>query len=72
MVRMLQNYLRAYDASYYTHNGQQPLHYAVVLLLSLQFRQAVEFMGKDPSTSVPALRDHAAHLAAALIYHRVS
>ena len=34
----LQQYLQQYPASHYSHNGKEPLLYAVVLLLSLQFR----------------------------------
>lgn len=34
----LQSYLAQYPAAHYSHGGREPLLYAVVLLLSLQFR----------------------------------
>uniref|UniRef100_A0A061SE68 Nuclear pore protein n=1 Tax=Tetraselmis sp. GSL018 TaxID=582737 RepID=A0A061SE68_9CHLO len=63
----LQQYLGKYPASHYSKDGKEPLLYAVVLLLSLQFRQAVSFLAKDPSTH--AHRIDAIHIAAALVHH---
>lgn len=37
----LQSYLGQYPAAHYSHGGREPLLYAVVLLLSLQFRCGV-------------------------------
>lgn len=37
----LQAYLQQYPAAHYSHGGKEPLLYAVVLLLSLQFRCGV-------------------------------
>lgn len=45
-----QKALQQYPASHYSHNGREPLLYAVVLLLSLQSTAAVNFLARDPST----------------------
>ncbi|PSC75508.1 nuclear pore complex NUP93A-like [Micractinium conductrix] len=60
----LQRYLQQYPAAHYSHGGKEPLLYAVVQLLSLQFRGAVAFLAREAAT-----RDYrldAAHLAICL------
>ncbi len=46
------------------HAGKEPLLYVMVLLLSLQLRECVAFLARDPSTR--AYRADAVHLALAL------
>ncbi len=65
----LQGYLSQFPAGHYSHGGREPLLYATVLLLSLQFRAAVAFLAQDPSTR--NYRVDAPHLAIALTHHQV-
>jgi nuclear pore complex protein Nup93 len=60
----LQAEINRWPASYYSRSGKEPLLYATVLLLSLQFSRALRFLWRDESAS--ALRADAVHLAAAL------
>ena len=60
----LQAEINRWPASYYSRNGKEPLLYASVLLLSLQFSRALRFLWRDESAA--ALRADAVHLAAAL------
>jgi nuclear pore complex protein Nup93 len=60
----LQAEINRWPASYYSRNGKEPLLYATVLLLSLQFSRALRFLWRDESAG--ALRSDAVHLAAAL------
>mmetsp|Transcript_47925 Transcript_47925/g.120947 ORF Transcript_47925/g.120947 Transcript_47925/m.120947 type:complete len:866 (-) Transcript_47925:31-2628(-) len=66
----LQEYLCKYPSSHYSKGGKEPLLYAMVLMLSLQFRQAVTFLTKEPAAQ--AHRLDAQHLAAALVYHKLT
>ena len=61
----LQRYLQQYPPSHYSHGGKEPLLYAVVLLLSLQFGPAVAFLARDAATK--DYRLDAVHLAIALL-----
>jgi nuclear pore complex protein Nup93 len=65
----LQAYLQQFPAAHYSHNGREPLLYATVLLLSLQFRAAVAFLAQDASAK--DYRTDAVHLAIALVHHQV-
>ena len=47
-LRQLQQDVCAADPSHYTRDGARPVHYAVVLLLSLQFRRALNFLHVHP------------------------
>ena len=62
----VQRYITQFPPSHYSQGGKEPLLYATVLLLSLQFRAALTFLAKDASTQI--YRVDAAHLAIAL-YH---
>jgi hypothetical protein len=50
-LRQLQSDVCAADPSHYTRDGTRPVHYAVVLLLSLQFRRALNFLHVHPMCS---------------------
>lgn len=65
----LQSYLGQFPATHYSHGGREPLLYATVLLLSLQFRAAVAFLAQHPSAR--DYRVDAPHLAIALTHHQV-
>ena len=65
----LQSYLVQFPASHYSSNGREPLQYATVLLLSLQFRAAVAFLAQDATTK--DYRVDAPHLAIALSHEQV-
>ena len=65
----LQSYLVQFPASHYSSNGCEPLQYATVLLLSLQFRAAVAFLAQDATTK--DYRVDAPHLAIALSHEQV-
>ncbi|GAB4816873.1 hypothetical protein N2152v2_003919 [Parachlorella kessleri] len=65
----LQQYLQQYPPGHYSHNGKEPLLYVLVLLLSLQFRAAVDFLAQEAST-----RDYrldAVHLGICLLHYGV-
>jgi hypothetical protein len=64
----LQAYLQQFPASHYSAGGREPLLYATVLLLSLQFRAAVAFLARDGSAR--DFRADAVHLALALAHHQ--
>ena len=49
--------------------GSEPLLYVTVLLLSLQFRAAVDFLAQDPGTK--PYRVDAVHLGIALLHHQL-
>ena len=66
----LQSYLNQFPASHYSQSGKEPLLFATVLLLSLQFRALVTFLAKDSSTR--DYRTDAPHFAIALFHHKVS
>lgn len=65
----LQSYLVQFPASHYSSNGREPLQYAIVLLLSLQFRAAVAFLAQDSTTK--DYRIDAPHMAIALSHEQV-
>ena len=60
----MQAYLRQFPPAHYSSGGREPLLYALVLLLSLQWRAAVAFLARDPSAT--AFRADAPHLLLAL------
>lgn len=69
----LQRYLQQYPAAHYSHGGKEPLLYAVVQLLSLQFRcgagrqlllplaPPLPWCLPTPSKASPAHAAHQAH-----------
>ena len=65
----LQSYLTQFPPSHYSQGGKEPLLYATVLLLSLQFRGVVTFLAKDPSAR--SYRIDAPHFAIAFMHHKV-
>lgn len=65
----LQHYIVQFPSSHYSQAGKEPLLYATVLLLSLQFKAAVAFLAKDASAS--GYRLDAPHFAIALLHHQV-
>lgn len=64
-VEEMQRYLNEFQPRHYSKEGKQPLLYAMVLLLSLQFHAAVDFLVHDP-TSQHAYGADAVHLAIAM------
>ncbi|CAL5221540.1 g3750 [Coccomyxa viridis] len=64
----LQSYLVQFPASHYSSGGREPLQYATVLLLSLQFRAAVAFLAQDATTK--NYRVDAPHVAIALSHEQ--
>ena len=66
----LQAYLLQFPASHYASGGREPLQYAMVLVLSLQFRAAVAFLAQDAMTK--DYRVDAPHIAIALSHVQVS
>ena len=64
----LQAYLQQFPGAHYSAQGREPLLYATVLLLSLQFRAAVAFLARDGSAR--DYRVDAPHLAIALAHHQ--
>ena len=65
----LQSYLAQFPPSHYSQGGKEPLLYATVLLLSLQFRGVVAFLAKDPTAR--SYRLDAPHFAIAFMHHKV-
>lgn len=65
----LQSYLVQFPAAHYSSSGREPLQYATVLLLSLQFRAAVAFLAQDATTK--DYRVDAPHMAIALSHEQV-
>ena len=65
----LQQYIVHFPSSHYSQNGKEPLLYATVLVLSLQFKAAISFLAKDATTS--SYRVDAPHFAIALHHHQV-
>ena len=65
----LQAYLLQFPASHYASGGREPLQYAMVLALSLQFRAAVAFLAQDAMTK--DYRVDAPHIAIALSHEQV-
>jgi hypothetical protein len=59
----LQEYLLKYPSSHYSKDGKEPLLYATVLLLSLQFRQAITYLTKVPTIAAPVSLPPAALVA---------
>lgn len=66
----LQHYIVHFPSSHYSQNGKEPLLYATVLLLSLQFKAAIAFLAKDATAG--SYRVDGPHLAIALLHHQAS
>ena len=49
----LQQQLAQYPANYYTRDGKEPLLYAILLLLTLQFEGVIQYLAAYTPTSVP-------------------
>mmetsp|Transcript_26955 Transcript_26955/g.58903 ORF Transcript_26955/g.58903 Transcript_26955/m.58903 type:complete len:850 (+) Transcript_26955:117-2666(+) len=56
--------LNRWPAAYYSKQGKEPLLYVTVLLLSLQFQEALQFLWKDETTKM--YRVDAVHMAIAM------
>ena len=65
----VQSYLAQFPPSHYSQGGKEPLMYATVLLLSLQFRESVTFLAEDPTAL--SYRIDAPHFAIAFMHHKV-
>ena len=65
-VEEMQAYLNEYQPRHYSRDGRQPLLYAAVLLLSLQFHAAAAFLVHDPGSVGATHGADAAHLCAAM------
>mmetsp|Transcript_31486 Transcript_31486/g.59180 ORF Transcript_31486/g.59180 Transcript_31486/m.59180 type:complete len:867 (-) Transcript_31486:321-2921(-) len=68
-VQDLQSFLRQYPSKHYSRDGHEPLAYVNVLLLSLQFKSAIQYLLSDPATH--QYRTDAVHMAMALAHHDV-
>lgn len=69
-LRSLQDDICSADAAHYTRGGARPLQYVAVLLLSLQYCRALQFLHLDPMSR--ELRVVAPALALALHSHSMS
>ncbi|GAX79377.1 hypothetical protein CEUSTIGMA_g6819.t1 [Chlamydomonas eustigma] len=56
--------LNRWPATYYSKQGKEPLLYIMILLLSLQFQEALRFLWKDETTKM--YRVDAVHMAIAM------
>lgn len=65
----LQQELNRWGPKYYSKNGKEPLLYLTVLLLSLQFKRALQFMLKEEMFK--NYRLDGIHLAIALYFCQV-
>lgn len=64
-VEEMQQYLNEFQPRHYSKDGKQPLLYAAVLVLSLQFHAAVDFLVNDP-TAMHSHGTDAVHICIAM------
>ncbi|GMH40383.1 hypothetical protein BSKO_08287 [Bryopsis sp. KO-2023] len=68
-LNKLQKRIREFSGSFYSREGKAPMMYALVLLASLQFKAAIQFLAQD--SMAESYRSEAVHMALVLYHHKM-